>query len=141
MPAPVYRKISPKSIIALLRPSEISKAIQNGSITFEEKRFWKSGEEDFAESRAEAMALPVLLADASQGHGIFAWGEAASIERSGTGTRVTLRKVREVPFHPYVWSFQLLETGDSISQNDQRSYRRIFLYLESGGTNTRRKVS
>lgn len=126
MPAPVYRKLSPKSIIVLLRPSAISKAIHNGSITFEEKRVWKSGIEDLAESRREARALPVLLADASKGHGVFAWGEAASIERSDVGTRVTLRKVRPVPSHPFVWSFRLVETGDFISQNDQRSYRRIF---------------
>lgn len=81
--------------------------------------------EDLAEAKASNMILPVLLADASQGHGVFAWGEASSIEQTKTGTRITLRKVRPVPFHPYVWSFRLSETGEFISQNDQRSYRRI----------------
>lgn len=111
------------SIYTIAHPSKLSKAARSQRATeFPEARAWASGYRLWRKAKAADMAMPILLADATDCSRLLYWGILTKVMIGDNSTRYSVRGLKKINGLHSPQELILKSTGKPIAPNFIRPY-------------------
>jgi len=111
------------SICTIAHPSKLDKAASRSrATTFLEARAWTTGYRLWSKAKAARVAMPILLADATDCSRLLYWGVLTGVVIEEKTTRYSVKQMRKISGRHSPQELLLKSTGKPIAANFIRPY-------------------